>query len=154
MLCYCFFYFCKSLNIESYSIARDYYNEIIPRIELFNIAGILNTLMQSYTKDISAQQGYNDKAIAKLEDIFKEYNPILDKQLFEKLMTFYVNNQSDEFVSPYLKQLLKTKDIHAIADDIYTSSIMNTLSNIKSILNNTPATTINLFKNGGSLLVC
>jgi hypothetical protein len=134
-------------NIESYSIARDYYNEIIPRIELFNIAGILNTLMQSYTKDISAQQGYNDKAIAKLEDIFKEYNPILDKQLFEKLMTFYVNNQSEEFVSPYLKQLLKTKDIHAIADDIYTSSIMNTLSNIKSILNNTPATTINLIKN-------
>lgn len=134
-------------NIESYSIARDYYNEIIPRIELFNIAGILNTLMQSYTKDISAQQGYNDKAIAKLEDIFKEYNPILDKQLFEKLMTFYVNNQSDEFVSPYLKQLLKTKDIHAIADDIYTSSIMNTLSNIKSILNNTPASTINLIKN-------
>ena len=134
-------------NIESYSIARDYYNEIIPRIELFNIAGVLNNLLQSYTKDISAQQGYNDKAIAKLEDIFKEYNPILDKQLFEKLMTLYANNQSDEFVSPYLKQLLKTKDIHAIADDIYTSSIMNTLSNIKGILNNAPATTINLIKN-------
>ena len=134
-------------NIESYSIARDYYNEIIPRIELFNIAGVLNTLITAYSKDVSAKNENNDKAITKLEDIFKEYNPALDKQLFEKLMTVYVNNQSDEFVSPYLKQLLSSKDIHAIADDIYTSSIMNTLSNIKGIMNNDPAVTINLIKN-------
>jgi hypothetical protein len=134
-------------KIESYSIARDYYNEIIPRIELFNIASVLNALMQSYSKDISAKKENDDKSIAKLEDIFKEYNPALDKQLFEKLMIIYANNQSDEFVSPYLKQLLSTKDIHVIADDIYTSSIMNTLNNIKGVLNNDLSTTINLIKN-------
>jgi hypothetical protein len=134
-------------NIESYSIARDNYNEILPRIELFNIAAVLNSMIQSYSKDISAKKDYSDKAIAKLEDIFKEYNPALDKQLFEKLMTIYMGNQSDEFVSPYLKKLLSTNDIHAIADEIYTSSIMNTLSNIKGVLNNDPSTTINLIKN-------
>ena len=134
-------------EIEPYAVARDYYNEIIPRIELFNIASVLNSLIQSYSKDISAKQGYNDKAIAKLEDLFKEYNPQLDKQLFIKLMSIYANNLPEIYVSPMLKKMLSEKDIYAIADEMYTSSIMNTLGNLKGILNNDPTTTSNLIKN-------
>ncbi len=134
-------------NIEPYALARDYYNEIMPRIEIFNTASVLNTLLQSYSKDIETKNDSKGKSLAKLEDIFKEYNPALDQQLFEKLMMIYVNNQSADNISPLLKQWLTTKDIHAIANDIYTSSVMTTLENIKGIVKNEPNTTIDLIKN-------
>ncbi len=134
-------------NIEPYALARDYYNEIMPRIEMFNTASVLNTLLQSYAKNIETKNDSKGKSLAKLEDIFKEYNPALDQQLFEKLMMLYVNNQPADNISPLLKQWLATKDIHAIANDIYTSSIMTSLENIKGILNNEPNTTIELIKN-------
>ena len=134
-------------NIEPYALARDYYNEIMPRIEIFNTASVLNTLIQSYSKDIETKNDSKGKSLAKLEDIFKEYNPALDQQLFEKLMMIYVNNQSADNISPLLKQWLTTKDIHAIAIDIYTSSVMTTLENIKGIVKNEPNTTIELIKN-------
>ncbi len=134
-------------NIEPYALARDYYNEIMPRIEIFNTASVLNTLIQSYSKDIETKNDSKGKSLAKLEDIFKEYNPALDQQLFEKLLMIYVNNQSADNISPLLKQWLTTKDIHAIAIDIYTSSVMTTLENIKGIVKNEPNTTIELIKN-------
>ena len=134
-------------KIEPYALARDYYNEIMPRIEIFNTASVLNTLLQSYSKDIETKNDSKGKSLAKLEDIFKEYNPALDQQLFEKLMMIYVNNQSADNISPLLKQWLTTKDIHAIAIDIYTSSVMTTLENIKGIVKNEPNTTIELIKN-------
>ncbi len=134
-------------KIEPYALARDYYNEIMPRIEIFNTASVLNTLIQSYSKDIETKNDSKGKSLAKLEDIFKEYNPALDQQLFEKLLMIYVNNQSADNISPLLKQWLTTKDIHAIAIDIYTSSVMTTLENIKGIVKNEPNTTIELIKN-------
>ena len=134
-------------KIEPYALARDYYNEIMPRIEIFNTASVLNTLLQSYSKDIETKNDSKGKSLAKLEDIFKEYNPALDQQLFEKLLMIYVNNQSADNISPLLKQWLTTKDIHAIAIDIYTSSVMTTLENIKGIVKNEPNTTIELIKN-------
>ncbi len=134
-------------KIEPYALARDYYNEIMPRIEIFNTASVLNTLIQSYSKDIETKNDSKGKSLAKLEDIFKEYNPALDQQLFEKLLMIYVNNQSADNISPLLKQWLTTKDIHAIANDIYTSSVMTTLENIKGIVKNEPNTTIELIKN-------
>ncbi len=134
-------------KIEPYALARDYYNEIMPRIEIFNTASVLNTLIQSYSKDIETKNDSKGKSLAKLEDIFKEYNPALDQQLFEKLLMIYVNNQSADNISPLLKQWLTTKDIHAIAIYIYTSSVMTTLENIKGIVKNEPNTTIELIKN-------
>ena len=134
-------------KIEPYSFARDYYNEIMPKIELFNIAAALNSHLSTLSKDDAANIDRNKKVIAKLEDIFNEYNPALDQQLFEKLMTMYVNDQPKENVSPLLLELMKTKSIHEIADDIYTISVMTKLQNIKNILAQESASVQSIIKN-------
>jgi len=118
-----------------YAFERDYYNEIIPRIELFNIAStVMAILIENEKKDTAANLDRNKKNIEKLEEIFNEYDPQLDKELFIKLMTMYVNDQSASSVSPLLKSSLKNNNIEALADAMYSSSVMNVLDNIKKIV--------------------
>ncbi len=134
-------------NIEPYSIARDCYNEIIPRIETFNIAGVLNNWIQTISKDSSSKSQINEKTIAKLEDIFKEFSPEVDRQLFERLLSIYLKNNGKENISPLLLELLKTKDIQVLTNEIYKSTNLYSLENIKTILSNNTKNAIEIIKN-------
>lgn len=134
-------------EIEPLSYARDYYNEIIPKIELFNVAAALNSHMSSLGKDDAANIDRNKKINAKIDDLFNEYNAVLDQQMFEKLLTMYVNDQPKENTSPLLQELLSIKTIHEVANDIYTSSVMTKSDNIKSILSGDSKSVINIIKN-------
>jgi len=134
-------------EIEPLSYARDYYNEIIPKIELFNVAAALNSHMSSLGKDDAANIDRNKKIKGKIDDLFNEYNAVLDQQLFEKLLTMYVNDQPKENTSPLLQELLSIKTIHEVANDIYTSSVMTKSDNIKSILAGDSKSVINIIKN-------
>ena len=134
-------------EIEPLSFARDYYNEIIPKIELFNVAAALNNHVSSLGKDDAANIDKNKKINAKIDDIFNEYNAVLDQQLFEKLLTMYINDQPKENTSPLLQELLSIKTIHEVANDIYTSSVMTKADNIKSILSGDSKSVIDIIKN-------
>jgi len=134
-------------EIEPLSFARDYYNEIIPKIELFNVAAALNNHISSLGKDNAANIDKNKKINAKIDDIFNEYNAVLDQQLFEKLLTMYINDQPKENTSPLLQELLSIKTIHEVANDIYTSSVMTKADNIKSILAGDSKSVIDIIKN-------
>ena len=134
-------------EIEPLSFARDYYNEIIPKIELFNVAAALNSHISNIGKDDAANLDRNKKINGKIDDIFNEYNAVLDQQLFEKLLTMYVNDQPKENVSPLLQELLSIKTIHEIANDIYTASVMTKADNIKSILAGDSKSAIDIIKN-------
>ena len=134
-------------EIEPLSYARDYYNEIIPKIELLNVAAALNSHINSLGKDDAANIDRNKKINGKIDDIFNEYNAVLDQQLFEKLLTMYVNDQPKENVSPLLQELLSIKTIHEIANDIYTASVMTKADNIKSILAGDSKSVISSIKN-------
>jgi hypothetical protein len=134
-------------NIEPYSIARDCYNEIIPRIETFNIAGVLNNWIQTISIDSSSKSQINEKTIAKLEDIFKEFSTEVDRQLFERLLSIYLKNNGKENISPLLLELLKTKDIQVLTNEIYKSTNLYSLENIKTILSNNTKNAIEIIKN-------
>jgi hypothetical protein len=134
-------------EIEPLSYARDYYNEIIPKIELFNVAAALNSHISSLGKDNAANLDKNKKINGKIDDIFNEYNAVLDQQLFEKLLTMYVNDQPKENTSPILQELLSTKTIHEVANDFYTASVMTKADNIKSILSGDSKSVIEIIKN-------
>ena len=134
-------------EIEPLSYARDYYNEIIPKIELFNVAAALNSHISSLGKDNAANLDKNKKINGKIDDIFNEYNAVLDQQLFEKLLTMYVNDQPKENTSPILQELLSTKTIHEVANDFYTASVMTKADNIKSILSRDSKSVIEIIKN-------
>lgn len=127
-------------SIKPYALQRDYYNEIIPRIELFNIAGTVSAMLtENEKKDAAMNVKRNDKHIEKLEDIFKEYDPQLDKELFIRLMNKYISDQPDAAIAPMLKEKLKTNSLESLADILYTSSVMNTLENVKKIAQYSPA---------------
>ena len=103
-------------EIKPLGYSRDYYTEIISKIELFTIAAQLNSLITAYTKD--GDNGYQQRLpIVKtvLEGLFDEYSPKVDKQLFEVLMEMYLKNQEDGFISKYLKEMLKQKADNSLA---------------------------------------
>jgi hypothetical protein len=113
-------------QLKPFGYARDYYSEIISKVELFTIAAQLNSLVTAYEKD--GDKGYRQKSVAvknTLGALFEEYNPEVDKKLFEVLMEMYVKNQQDQYVSPYLKELIKsTGSISKLAAAIYDANML------------------------------
>lgn len=92
-------------ELKPYGLARDYYLEIASKIELLAIASQLNSLVNAYEKN--GEKGYADQLVQvkeKLDDLYKEYNPEVDRQLFRGLIEMYINNQPSEYVSDYVKQ--------------------------------------------------
>lgn len=88
-------------------IARDHYNEIISRIELFTVAAQLNTLVSTFEKE--GEKGYQQRLAQvkeSLKGLYGEYNANVDQKLFEVLMELYSKGQDPAFVSPLLKEWL------------------------------------------------
>jgi hypothetical protein len=123
-------------NIEPYAYARDYYNEIIPRVELWGIAADMNSLVTAASKDEAAYAKRKAEVLAKLEESFKEYSPAVDQKLFEALMEMYVKNQQTENVSPAFRSMLTEKgnSVTALSQAVYVQSAFGSLEKIKKLL--------------------
>ncbi len=141
-------------DLEPLIVSRDYYNEIVPRIEMFNIASTFNGLFKSYSNDSASNNKKNQEAIEKVEDILKEFDPAVDKKLFATLMNLYVNDQKAEYISPKLLELINEyKDINKVADFIYASSKLTNIENIKNMFENSPMVAMDLIKNDPAFLL-
>jgi hypothetical protein len=98
-------------ELKPFGLARDYYLEITSKIELLAIAAQLNSLVKEYEKN--GENGYSAqlaKVKEKLDDIYKEYSPVVDRNLFTALMEMYIKDQPKEFVSPYAKNIATPQD--------------------------------------------
>lgn len=109
-------------EIRSYGYARDYYNEIVSKIELFTVAAQLNSLVVVYEKD--GETGYTQRlkqVKEMLEDFYKEHNTQVDKKLFEALMEMYIQDQEKENVSSKIKEkaLMNGGDFKKMAEAVY-----------------------------------
>ena len=124
-------------DIEPYALARDYYNEIISKIELFGIAANANSVVTAFTKDEAAYKKAVIDISEKLNGTFAEYNSTVDQKLFEVLMEMYVNNQKGENVSPLLKKLLaeNSNSYAALAKSIYGQTALTDLNKTKNLIN-------------------
>lgn len=115
----------KTYNeFEKYSLARDFFNETMSRIEAFAIVNQLNSLRNA--KEKNGEKGFNNALPGvkeRLAEIYKEYSPVVDKQLFIALMDKFVKDQPNEFVAPYLLNKLKenNNDISKLADELYNN---------------------------------
>jgi len=125
-------------EIEPYSLARDYYGEIINRIELLSLSANLNTLITSYTKD--GVQGYEKRlpiVLDYLNKFYKEYNSTVDKKLFEVVMPYYINQQSDfVFDSISHEFLLNDKSAENLASKYYKSMIIDSAATLNLLKQN------------------
>ena len=132
-------------DIQSYSYARDYINEILPRIEIFGIAADMNSLVTAYNKDEATYLKKKEDVLTKLEETFKEYNMAVDKKMFETLMEMYVSKQEAAYISLAVKLLLteQQQSYSNTANFIYTNSSFPSFDKIKELLKGSPQEVVN-----------
>jgi hypothetical protein len=97
-------------ELRPFGYARDYYTEIISKIELFTVASQLNTLITAYEKD--GEKGFQQRlplVKSALTDLYAEYSPEVDRNLFVVLMEMYWNDQEKQYVSPAIKWAIDQK---------------------------------------------
>ena len=123
-------------GIEPYTYARDYFNEIVPRIELMGIAADLNSLATAFSKDEASYSKKKDEVLAKLEETFKEYDAGVDEKMFSVLIEMYAKDQNNEYASPLLKgNLAKVQ-----------GSYVTSLEKIKAMLAGNPQEVVDAIK--------
>ncbi|MGC4099879.1 S46 family peptidase [Ferruginibacter sp.] len=124
-------------DIEPYGFARDYYNEITTKIELFTIASNANGLVSAFNKDQAAYKKALPETLEKLDALFAEYNPAVDQKLFEVLMEMYVKDQQPGNVSPLLKKMLAENgnDFATLAKSLYAKTAFTDPVKLKNLLN-------------------
>ncbi len=137
-------------ELRSYGFARDYYNEIVSKVELFAIAAQLNALVIAYDKD--GEQGYKQRLVlAKnaLGALYDEYNSSVDQKLFEVLMEMYRNDQEDKYISIKLKEMLRHEGGNSMANlaiIIYGADKFSNKSFVTELLNKPAAEAIQIVK--------
>lgn len=95
-------------EFEKYGLARDYYTETMSRIEAFAICQQLNALRSAEQKN--GEKGLQEalpRVLGRLGDVYGEYDPRVDRQLFVSLMKKFAEDQPAEFVAPYLQEKIK-----------------------------------------------
>ncbi len=127
--------------IEPYAVARDYYNEMTAKIELFTAANQLYSLVTSFEKNGTvAYTATKQKVGSVLAETFGELNTSVDKELFEKLVGMYLKNMPPENVSPLLLAFAhrQNNDYKAMTDSIYATSFLDDSTQVKTLFGMTP----------------
>jgi hypothetical protein len=104
-------------ELRPLGFARDYFNEIVSKVELFTIIAQLYSLSVAYDKE--GENGYRQKlpqVTNTVNAIFKEYNAAVDKKLFETLMEMYMKDQEDKCISMKLKEMLRHEGGNSMAN--------------------------------------
>ncbi|MEI2739280.1 MAG: S46 family peptidase [Chitinophagaceae bacterium] len=115
-------------ELKPYGYARDYYLEIISKIELFTAANWINSLKTAYDKD--GEKGYFtrlEQVKGMLSGLYDEYNAEVDQQLFKTLMSMYVKDQEETCQSPSLRKWLKENgnEMEKITFKLYEATILH-----------------------------
>ncbi len=123
-------------EIKPYGLARDYYNEIISKVELFTIVAQLNSLVAAYDKD--GEKGYLQKlsqVTNMLNGLFEEYSGEVDKKLFETLMEMYIKDQEVKYISPLLKEFLNNSEaFDKLAARMYDQTMLDDATAVMKLL--------------------
>ncbi len=123
-------------EIEPFSLARDHFNEIMVRIELYGIAGNLNSLITAYEKD--GENGFKKRlAIVKenLSGTFNEYNAKVDEDLFRELFSIYLS-QPESYVAIEAREGFKSagSDHNAFASSFYNGTNLDDKAAVEALL--------------------
>jgi hypothetical protein len=143
-------------QFKPYGFARDYYTEIISKIELFTIAAQLNTLITAYDKD--GDKGLQQRLAGvkkSLAALYEEYNSQVDQQLFAVLMDMYAKDQESQYVSPMLKEWLNgdNNSYQKLAEKVYSATSLDDAKAVMAILDKPSAEIISNLKSQQLILL-
>jgi len=136
-------------EFEKYGLARDYYSEIMPRIELLTVAGIFQGLLAAIEKKPEDRNKLIEESKERLKDLFKEYDIQVDKTLFTALISKYAKEQRPEFVSNQLAIIIDSlgDDFNAITNEVYLKSDLHSVEKCLQLLELSPEK-LNMMING------
>ncbi|MBC7948140.1 MAG: S46 family peptidase [Chitinophagaceae bacterium] len=137
-------------EIGPLGLARDYFTEITNRVELFAIHRRLSAL-----RNARINGGKNDYSQAlinikdTLTDLYAEYNPALDRRLFEVLIEMYVSDQDGKILSPVLLERVRAagNDYKKLATEIYGGSEMTAGPKVLAALEKDPTDMLERIQN-------
>ena len=140
-------------EIEPYALARDYYTEIISKIELAIISNHLNALVTAYDKD--GVNGYNQKlssAKINIDAILAQYHPEVDQDIFQELMPIYLG-QPQEYVAKEATDAfgLNGKDHAVLTRKIYTDTYIDKRERIDALLSKPAAEAVEEIRNNNTV---
>ena len=103
-------------------------------MELLGITFRAFQLEQAYKR--GGEQGFENarkSVLGRLEGTFKNYSAMVDKPVFEKLVSLYAEKSPKE----YLPETMLNADFKAITNDIYTNSKLTSFETAKELLSGT-----------------
>lgn len=120
-------------ELRPYGELRDYHNEIMPKIELFLVYGQLTLLDRA-----RSSTNYNT-VLARFKDwqkdFYAEYNPVVDKKLFEALIPLYPNGRVKGIA-----------DISKLTEDIYNATDFDDAQKTMNMTSQDPSTLLEALK--------
>lgn len=128
-------------EIEPSSLARDYYTEIVSKIELNTIAMQLNSLLTAY--NTKGAEGYTQRLKTvqpSINNLLEEFSSKVDQSVFTVMAETYVKDQPKEYVSPVLLQWLDASDdsYTALAGKLYSQKGLFTAADLNAIFAKSP----------------
>jgi len=112
-------------ELKPYGLARDYYTEIVSRMELFTIAAQLNGLVSTYDKEgESGYAGRLPQIKSRLSSFYSDYSPVVDQKMMKVLLALYVSDQDEKFQSKLLRDKLTTHqgDFGKLTKDLFAET--------------------------------
>lgn len=120
----------------SFRLARDYYNEIFSKIEMYGICMQLKSLQDAYKNN--GEAGYQKRlpmVQSSVMGTLKDFNVKVDSSVLEALIPMYVNNQPKQFVAPIVLTWLEAynNDYSKISDVLYSQTDIYNVEILKEI---------------------
>ena len=141
-------------EIKSYGYARDYFNEIVSKIELFTVAGQLSSLVNAFDQGGEAAYAKRKKEVNDfLNDFFPEHNTEVDKKLFAVLMKMYVMDQPKENVSSMMTGKVSSvgEDYDNLAGKVYKETSILNVKTINDKLQQSTSDVINYIRSDNAI---
>ena len=143
----------KNYNeIAPYALARDYFSEVALRnTELLSVGYKLYQLEQVYnTKGEQAFTDRKNNLVTGLGDFYKDFNPNVDKKVFEQLIDLYAKKAPKEFLPSNLSNI----NAADLATEIYGQSKFVDYDGLKVLLSGDTKTILaNLNADKGFILI-
>jgi hypothetical protein len=143
----------KNYNeIAPYALARDYFSEVALRnTELLSVGYKLYQLEQVYNS--KGEQAFTDRKnnlVTGLGDFYKDFNPNVDKKVFEQLIDLYATKAPKK----YLPSNLLNINVVDLATEIYGQSKLVDYNGLKELLSGDTKTVLaNLNMDKGFVLI-
>ena len=143
----------KNYNeIAPYALARDYFSEVALRnTELLSVGYKLYQLEQVYNS--KGEQAFTDRKnnlVTGLGDFYKDFNPNVDKNVFEQLIDLYATKAPKEFLPSNLSNINAVD----LATEIYGQSKLVDYNRLKELLSGDSKTVLaNLNADKGFILI-